>query len=64
MDELHELRSQRDHLSSLVGTAYNDDGTVVPALHNAIQQTSIEQMRQEVQSVVNFLRENNPNRTW
>jgi len=51
-----------DRLTSLVGTCMNDDGTVIPALENAARQEDIDQMRQEVQSVIAFLRENNPNR--
>jgi hypothetical protein len=55
-----ELQARLDRLESLVGVAYNDDGVILPALHNAIAQTEIEQMRHEVQAVVNFLRENRP----
>jgi len=62
MDEMSQLRDQVDRLTSLVGTAYNDDGTIIPALLNAINQLDINQMRQEVQSVIGFLRDNNPNR--
>jgi exonuclease VII small subunit len=74
--ELHELRAQletkqaeldaavaqRDRLASLVGTCMNEDGTVVPALVNATAQTELEQLRHEVNAVIAFLRENNPNR--
>lgn len=62
MDEQRELRQQIERLTSLVGTAYNDDGTIIPALENAAQQDDVEQMRQEVGAVVGFLRANNPNR--
>ena len=61
MDELQELRAQRDRLASLVGTAYNADGMVRQALENAALQADVEQMRQEVVAVINFLRDNNPN---
>lgn len=56
-----EMRARLDRLESLVGTAYGPDGTVRPALQNAVAQTDVEQMRQEVQAVIDFLRDNNPN---
>lgn len=59
---MDEHQSRLDRLESLVGTAYADDGTVIPALTNAANQTDLEQMRQEVYAVIGFLRENNPNR--
>jgi len=49
-------------LSTLVGVAYHDDGTVIPALVAATTQTDIAQMRQQVDAVVSFLRANNPDR--
>lgn len=61
MSEIDELRGRLDRLESLVGTAYNRTGTIRPALESAMLQTDIAQMRQEVQSVVNFLRDNSPN---
>ena len=61
MDELQELRAQRDRLASLVGTCMNEDGTIIPALENAANQTELEQMRHEVNAVIGFLRDNNPN---
>ena len=59
---MDEQSATVDRLTSLVGTCMNDDGTVIPALENAARQEDIDQMRQEVQSVIAFLRENNPNR--
>jgi hypothetical protein len=58
-----ELTARLDRLESLVGTAFNDDGTVIPALENAARQEDVNQMRHEIASVVGFLRDNNPNRT-
>jgi hypothetical protein len=40
-----------DELASLVGTAYADDGTIIPAL---------EKLKQDTQAIINFLRDNNP----
>jgi hypothetical protein len=57
---MDEMRARLDRLETLVGVAYNEDGVIIPALLNAINQSDINQMRQEVQSVVNFLRENRP----
>lgn len=59
--ELVEMKQRLDRLESLVGTAYGASGTVRPALENAALQLDVEQMRQEVQAVINFLRDNNPN---
>ena len=60
IDEVQQLREERDRYASLVGTAYNDDGAVMPALLNAIGQTDIEQMRQEIGAVISFLQSNRP----
>ena len=60
MDETQQLRDRLDRLESLVGTAYGAAGTVRPALEDAVLQQDIEQMRQEVTAVINFLRDNNP----
>lgn len=62
MDELSQIREQRDRLASLVGTAYNDDGTIIPALEAAMNQADADAMRHEIGAVVSFLRDNNPNR--
>lgn len=58
---MDEQQARLDRLESLVGTAFSASGTVRPALENAALQTDVEQMRQEVQAVINFLRDNNPN---
>lgn len=55
-----EIPDELAHLRTLVGVAYHEDGVVVPGLVHATQQTSLEQMRQEVNAVVAFLRNNNP----
>jgi hypothetical protein len=60
-DDLQAMRDRLDRLESLVGTAYGSAGTVRTALENAALQQDVEQMRQEVQAVINFLRDNNPN---
>lgn len=51
-----------DRLESLVGTAYGEAGTIRPALQNALAQPDEQQLRQEVTSVLNFLRDNDPAR--
>lgn len=60
VDELQQLRAERDRLESLVGTAYHEDGTAIPALLNAMNQPDLEAMRHEIEAVVNFLRASNP----
>lgn len=47
-------------LETLVGVAYNDDGTVIPALLDAEQQTDAAAMRDRIEAVVAFLRANRP----
>lgn len=51
-----------DDLATLEGVAYHESGVVIPALVNAAKQTDLGQMKQEVNSVINFLRENDPHR--
>lgn len=58
-----EAYARMDRLESLVGTAYGANGTVIPALENAARQEDVDQMRQEIASVIGFLRDNDPNRT-
>jgi hypothetical protein len=60
VDDISELNARLDRLESLVGTAYNDDGSVIPALLNAMNQTDPAQMAQEISAVVSFLRSNRP----
>ena len=60
LQEYEDLRQRVDRLESLVGTAYGASGTVRPALENAVLQQDVEQLRQEVQAVLNFLRDNDP----
>jgi hypothetical protein len=62
MSEVDEMRARLDRLESLVGTAYADDGTVVPALEAAVDRQDGETVRSEVRNVIQFLRDNNPNR--
>lgn len=61
IDEVQGMKQRLDRLESLVGTAFNADGTVRPALQNALAQPDEQQLRQEVQAVLNFLRDNAPN---
>lgn len=49
-------------LATLVGVAYHEDGVLIPALTNAAKQATTEQIRHEIQSVINFLRATNPHR--
>lgn len=60
--ELERVKGERDRLESLVGTAYHEDGTVIPALLNVLAQTELTQALQEVQAVIGFLRTNDPHR--
>lgn len=62
MGELEDMRARLDRLESLVGTAYHDDGTVIPALQAAAERQDGETMRSEVRAVISFLRDNNPHR--
>lgn len=61
IDDVQQLRARLDRLESLVGTAYAADGTVRTALEAAVLQQDIEQLRQQVTAVINFLRDNAPN---
>lgn len=63
IDEVQQLRAERDRYASLVGTAYGPAGTIIPALENAARQEDRDQMRREVEAVIEFLRQNDPNRT-
>lgn len=60
IDEVEQLRQERDRYASLVGSAYNDDGQVIPALENAANQADLAQMAQEVRAVIGFLKDNRP----
>jgi hypothetical protein len=58
--QLADVTAERDRYASLVGTAYNSDGAVRTGLDGAVMQQDIDEMRVQVQAVVNFLRDNNP----
>jgi hypothetical protein len=60
VDEMQAMRERLDRLESLVGTAYGESGTVIPALLNAMNQTDPAQARHEVGAVIGFLRDNRP----
>ena len=62
IDEVEAMRERLSRLESLVGTAYGPSGTVRTALENAVLQQDIDQQRQEVQAVINFLRDSDPNK--
>lgn len=49
-----------EQLATLEGVAYHESGTVIPALVNATRQADVNQMRQEVEAVVAFLRASDP----
>jgi hypothetical protein len=49
-------------LGTLVGVAYHEDGVLIPALTEATKQTKIDDMRQQVQAIISFLRNTNPDR--
>lgn len=54
------VEAERDRFGSLVGVAYQPDGAVRAGLEGAVLQQDAESMRQQVQAVLNFLRDNNP----
>jgi predicted chitinase len=49
-------------LSTLVGVAYHEDGTIIPALKMALLQQDLSHTRNEIQNVINFLAVTNPDR--
>ena len=60
LSELETATAQRDRYASLCGVAYQPDGSVRTGLEGAVLQQDVDQMRQQTQAVLNFLRDSNP----